>query len=448
MVSITWDRDAAAHLLRRAGLPGPPEEVDALHALGPEQAVASLLEFEAVDDSALEARLAGLELDLTRRVDIEREWLVRLVHTRRPFRERMALFWHSHFATAITKVKGPTLMHQQIETFRTTGRSRFEELLLAVARDPAMLIWLDNIDNHRSAPNENWARELLELYSMGIGSYTQADVLAAARAFTGWTLRRQVGGVVFAFNPSDHDFGTKTFLGETGAFDGGDIIAIICRQPVTARFLATSMWRHFAAMDPPEAVLDRLVDAYFGTDQSLLEVFRALFTSPELYAPEQRRARLKGPVEFTCGLLRQLRADIDGRQLGAVLTGQGQTLYDPPDPSGWPEGEAWMTTASLLLRSQLASVIGLAGSSSVTVDLPALLATAGVATPEGAVDHLAGRLDLPLPSFDRRTQLVAYLTTNAATGRQVPFDLRSGTTRFKLAGLVHLLASEPAAQTS
>lgn len=446
MSTVTWDRDAAAHLLRRAGFPAPPEDVEELHALGLEGAVARLLEFDEVDDGELEGRLAGLGLDLTTRQGIEREWLVRIVHTRRPFRERMALFWHSHFATGITKVKGPALMHGQVRTFRELGRARFDDLLLAVARDPAMLIWLDNVDNHRDAPNENWARELLELYSMGIGTYSQDDVIAAARAFTGWTLRRRPGGITFFFDPSDHDYGTKTFLGETGALDGDDIVEIICRQPVTPRFLASSMWRHFAAGEPPATVVDRLATAYEHGDHSLLELFRTLFTAPELYAPEQRRARVKGPVEFTCGLLRQLAAATDGSQLGAALSGQGQTLYDPPDPSGWVEGEAWMNTASLLLRSQVASAVGLARGDRLQVDLAGLLWAAGAVTAEGAVDRLALRLDLPPPGPERRRDLALYLTTEAATGRRLPFDLGTAATRFKLAGLVHLLASDPAFQ--
>ena len=444
MAGITWDRDAAAHLLRRAGLPGPPGEVDALEALGLEGAVDRLLEFEQVDNSAMFVHLVGLELDLNTPQGILRDWLVRFLHSARPFEERMALFWHMHFATGLGKVKIPFFMYNQVQTFRMFGRTRFDELLTRVSQDPAMLIWLDNIHNHKNAPNENYARELMELYSMGLNTYTQDDVVAAARALTGWTLLQRRGSVEFVFDTSDHDYGEKTFLGETGAWDGDDIIRIIAEQEVTPRFMASKMWSHFAGGDAPEAVIDDVAAAYWSSDHSLLEMFRALFTHDAFYAPEQRRARIKGPVEYTCGLLRQLGGSTDGSGIPGFLEGQGQSLYNAADPSGWDEGMAWVTTASLLLRSQLASVVGLARNRQVDVDPVELVRAAGVSTPEGAVDDLTSRLGLPELQPDRRTQLAAYLTTNPYTGLELPFDLESEGTAFKLAGLIHVLATDPA----
>lgn len=443
MSDIVWDRGAAAHLLRRAGLPGPPREIDELHALGLEGAVERLLDFEAVDDGALEARLESLDLDLDDYGGVLSEWLVRLVHTRRPFLERMTLFWHMHFATSITKVQLASLMRGQLETFRAVGRARFDDLLLAVARDPAMLIWLDNIHNHVDAPNENWARELMELYSMGIGTYSQDDVLAAARAFTGWTVARRFGGLQFAFLPSDHDYRTKTFLGQTGAWDGDDVVRIICEQQVTPRFLAAAMWDHFASGPPPAPVVDRIETAWHASDHSLQALFSALFTAPEFYADAQRRQRPKGPVEFTCGLLRQLEADTDGRVLAGFIAGQGQTLLAAPDPSGWTEGTSWVTTASLLLRSQLASIVGLADVDALRVDLSALVEADGGTDAAGAVEALRRRLDLPPTMADRLQSLATYLTVNPYTGGSLPFELGSQATEFKLAGLVHVLAAEP-----
>ncbi len=228
-----------------------------------------------------------------------------------------------------------------------------------------MLVWLDNIANHRDATNENYARELLELYSMGIGTYSQDDVVGAARAFTGWTVRVRSRTAEFYFNPADHDFGSKTFLGRSGALDRTDIVDIICRQEVTPRFIARRMWTHLAGNEAPEAVLDRLADAYNAHDHSLLEMFRALFTAPDFLATAHRPDRFKNPVEHTCGLLRQLEASVDGSSVGPALTGQGMTLYDPTNPSGWTEGAAWMTTATLLLRFQIGSALGLAAEAVV-----------------------------------------------------------------------------------
>ena len=446
MSDIVWDREAAAHLLRRAGLPGPPGDIEEIDALGLDAAVERLLDFEAVDDGALEARLASLDLDPNDYGDVLSEWLVRLVHTRRPFLERVTLFWHMHFATSIGKVQLASLLRGQLDTFRRVGLDRFDDLLLAVARDPAMLIWLDNIHNHVDAPNENWARELMELYSMGIGTYTQDDVLAAARAFTGWTLARQFGTLRFVFLPQDHDYGTKTFLGHTGAWDGDDIIRLICEQPVTPRYLAAAMWDHFASGPAPDTLVQRIEHAWHAHDHSLHAMFTSLFTAPEFYADEQRRQRPKGPVEFTCGLLRQLEAQTDGRVLAPLIAGQGQALLNAPDPSGWTEGMSWVTTASLLLRSQLASIVGLADVDALRVDLSGLVAADGGVDAVAAVEALCRRLDLPPASSGRLTSLAAYLTVNPYTGGALPFELGSQATEFKLAGLVHVLATDPAYQ--
>ncbi len=448
MAEISWDREAAALLLRRAGLPGTPAEVDALHALGLEGAVDRLLEFDTVDNSAMATRLASLDLDLTTRQGILQDWIVRFVHTARPFEERMALFWHMHFATGLGKVKYPPLMHRQIGTFRRHGRGRLDDLLLEVSRDPAMLIWLDNIHNHRDAPNENYARELMELFSMGVNTYSQDDVVAAARAFTGWTLRRIPGDVEFVFRADDHDFGTKTFLGETGAFNGDDIIRIICLQEVTPRFIAAKMWSHFAGGEPPPSILDRLAEAYRDSDHSLHAMFRALFTAPEFHENGRERGRVKGPVEFTCGLLRQLEAESNGTRIAQAIAGQGMILYDAADPHGWEEGLAWVTTSSLLLRSQVASVLGLARTPELRIDIPGILRREGVTTPAGAVDRLLERLDLPAPEPARRSQLEAYLVTDPGTGGTLPFDLDSDVTAIKLAGLVHVLATDPTYQVA
>jgi uncharacterized protein (DUF1800 family) len=248
------------------------------------------------------------------------------------------------------------------------------------------------------------------------------------------------------FLPQDHDYGTKTFLGETGAWDGDDIIRIICEQQVTPRFLAVAMWDHFASGPAPASVVDRIEAAWHADDHSLHAMFTALFTAPEFYAEAQRRQQPKGPVEFTCGLLRQLEADTDGRVLAGLIAGQGQTLLAAPDPSGWTEGMSWVTTASLLLRSQLASIVGLADVDALRVDLSDLVAADGASDATTSVEVLRRRLDLPPASPDRVQALASYLTVNPYTGGSLPFELGTDATEFKLAGLVHVLATDPAYQ--
>jgi uncharacterized protein (DUF1800 family) len=230
-------RKQISHLLRRAGFGGSPDEIDAHLALGFEGAVDRLIEFERVPNDELEARVSAMEtqLDVTRLPALQNIWLSRMLFTARPLEERMTLFWHNHFATANSKVGRPPAMYDQNKLFRSQALGSFRELLKSVARDPAMLRWLDSNSNRRRSPNENFARELMELFTLGVGNYTEQDVREAARAFTGWFFDRNLG---FVFNSNQHDPGQKTFLGRTGSWNGDDVIDIILQQPASADFVA------------------------------------------------------------------------------------------------------------------------------------------------------------------------------------------------------------------
>jgi hypothetical protein len=216
-------------LLRRAGFAAGPTDLDHYLNLGWEATLQELLHPERVDEDldALLTRLQGSLLDLQNIEDVQTWWLYRMVQTRRPLLEKLTLFWHGHFAVANYKVGNPLLMHRHVALLRANSLGRFDDLLLAVSKDPAMLIWLDGATNRRNAPNENYGRELLELYTLGIGNYDEDDVLAAARAFTGWNLRANE----FFFDDNQHDAGDKTFMGQSGSFDGGDILKIVANDP-------------------------------------------------------------------------------------------------------------------------------------------------------------------------------------------------------------------------
>lgn len=383
-------RGAIAHLWRRAGFGARPEQLDSAVAAGYEAAVENLLRMGAdpvadapapptFDTAGL---LAGLTSgDVTQRKaaqeQIRREteamvqwWLNRMIRADQPLTEKLTLFWHGHFATSIDKVRVPELMYRQNRTLRGFGAGDFETLTLAVADDPAMLIWLDGNADHRLHPNENFARELLELFVLGIGHYTEQDVKEAARAFTG---RRYVRltDTVRSF-PGDHDDGVKTFLGRQGRFTGADIIRIATHRPESARFVVSKVWSHFAApiaLDDP--VVTELVAAY-GDTLDVKAVLRAMFLHPAFLSVATRTGLVKTPVEYVVGTLRALGLEVDRPGYLAVLRGLGQLPFEPPNVGGWPQNGYWLTTASSLLRLRFAlGVVARADLSTVTAAAPA-----------------------------------------------------------------------------
>ena len=253
------------HLMRRAGFGAPYEELVARATKDYEATVEELLnpeQFEPIDDDMLYRFLPGYEGALGPPLN-QAEWVYRMINTQRPLEEKMALFWHQLFATGNSKVDNPPELTQQIAMFRDCAMGSFRDLLVELARNPAMIYWLDNNGNHRGAINENWGRELLELFSMGVGNYSEDDIKEASRAFTGWTIapkipRNPLGRFYwnFEYRPEDHDDGQKTFLGQTGAFNGQDIIDIVVKQSATARFLSRHLYNYFVADEPPGAQLE------------------------------------------------------------------------------------------------------------------------------------------------------------------------------------------------
>jgi uncharacterized protein (DUF1800 family) len=272
----------------------------------------------AVKGSAQERRLSQIELmgHLFRRAGfgatrdaLEAAWVWRMIHTQRPPEEKMVLLWHCLFATGNAKVESPLQMATQIETFRRMALSDFRSILLELSKDPAMLFLLDNQLNTEGAPNENYGRELLELFPMGIGTHSEDDVKDCARAFTGWTFEEAVPGVkpygrfrwACEFRPGQHDDGNKSFLGESGAFDGTDIIDITVRQPAAGQFLAKRLL--FFVADHPEAI-DHLASVYHGSRYDIRAVLQALFLSPFFRSERAYYAKVKSPAEYVVGIMR------------------------------------------------------------------------------------------------------------------------------------------------
>ena len=401
-----WSYERAAHLLERAGFGGTPDDVEALAALSPAQAVDRLVKYESVDISALAdfdesglwdpgmdpfppsraetvriARAEGAALGVavlpeggsrplqpvvdkffyglranaleTRRLALW--WADRMVATPRPLEEKMALFWHGHFATSEGKVRDYRMLLAQNRMLRERATGNFRDLLLGIMRDPAMLVYLDNGQNVKDHPNENFGRELLELFTMGIGNYSERDIREAARAFTGWTndvLR-------FRFDADSHDPGPKEFLGRRGTFGGEEIVDIVLAQKVTSEFIAAKIYRYFVREDPSVATRRALGAVLRDADYELKPLLRTVFLSRDFYSPPSVATQIKSPVEFFVSTFRKLGLERAPTVPDFnLLTGRlGQSLFYPPNVAGWPGGRTWMTPATLLDRGNAVRAI-------------------------------------------------------------------------------------------
>ncbi len=420
-VQSRHDTKLMAHLLRRAGFGATPDELDRAMSLGYEAILEELL--NPVSDDVLPNDLIRRyhvdQSDLRTPVGASALWVYRMAKTEAPLREKMCLLWHRVFATGATKLIQARVVTSQIDMFRQHGMGRFDNLLIELSRDPAMIMWLDNQDNHAASINENYGREILELFSMGVGNYTEDDIKECARAFTGWSVvnpdymsikmrnntARPYGYISwqFEYNDDDHDHGEKTLLGETGDFNGEDAVAIICRQEATARFIARHLYHFFVADElpvpqwphtpprDPEAI-DELVQAYFDSGYSIKAMLRALFTSDFFKAEASQFARIKSPAEMVIGTLR-LAGGIelpsqDTYAAAAACSNMGQGLLAPPSVEGWQGGSEWINTGAYVQRVNFASkMLNDPSRPGVKVVIDRVAESAGEEpTPEGLVD--------------------------------------------------------------
>lgn len=379
-----WNLRRAAHLYRRAAFGAP-----ALRADGARTSWDALQDaVRRGRDACIEDLLAGLpaqdELDhlvdavgeslsraapsaFSQRLPVEKLqgwWLYRMIHSRHPLRERMTLFWHNHFATSVAKVRKLPLMFAQNKLLRSHALGKFPDLLREISRDPAMMIWLDSNSNVKGGPNENFARELLELFTLGAGNYSEQDVREAARAFTGWGTE----GGQFVFRAELHDGGPKTILGQTGDWDGDDVLRIALEQPAAARWLARKLFRQFVSEDElprdgfagglDEATLiEPLADALRSSGYDIAAAVEMILRSRLFVSEEAWRARIKSPVEYVVGLVRSFDARPPIEQLASAMDGLGQALFEPPNVKGWDGGILWLNSATLLARHNLAAAL-------------------------------------------------------------------------------------------
>ena len=363
--------EGARHLLERAGFGAPDSEVQAFAALGRGEAVDRLLSearreatvappalvhepftpYYRIRGMSAEERMAAQQELRREGFELRAWWLREMLVTPSPLTERMTLFWHNHFATSQQKVRSSQLMYRQNVLLRRESLGNFATLLRAVARDPAMLVWLDNAGNRRQAPNENFAREVMELFTLGEGRYGERDVKEAARAFTGWSIDRDSGE--FMLRRAWHDGGEKSILGKSGSLDGDAVLDILLARPETGEFVAAKLWRELVSPVPDSAEVKRWGALFRDAGYEVKPLLRAILTSDAFWAEENRASLIKSPVDLVVGTMRTYEmAPSDLRPAVFACAALGQNLFSPPNVKGWPGGEAWITSSTLLGRKQ------------------------------------------------------------------------------------------------
>jgi uncharacterized protein (DUF1800 family) len=380
-----WNRTTAAHLATRAGFGPTPSQLNALEEMKPAEAVDSFLTFPAEntrnqapdwfheenaahrfpdglsgaefrklsDEERRKLRQKSQKQDRQHIRNAQAWWLERMVNSPHQLEEKLTLFFHGHFATSAQKVNGAYPMLNQNLTLREKGTGTWRDMLEAISKDPAMLVYLDNARSNRRKPNENYARELMELFTLGEGHYTEDDIRNSARAFTGWSLNAEVWE--FQERKQLHDQGNKRFMGESGRFDGNDIINLILKNPQAADFLVDRLWRFFASDTPHPQTLKDLAGVLKASDFSIKETLRALFLHEDFYHPECIRTQIKSPVQLTVDLARTLNHKAPpGGQMSNACIQLGQTLFAPPSVKGWDGGNTWITASTLAMRYQFA----------------------------------------------------------------------------------------------
>lgn len=427
-----YSRRQAAHLYRRAGFTATSRQLDQATKLGPQDGAKQLLtapqECAAFDESMRKFALtviAGNNAET-----LAAWWLHRMLHSPSPLLEKTTLFWHGHFATSSAKVTDVEVMYRQHQLLRQHALGRFEPLVQGIARDAAMLLYLDSATNRKTHPNENFAREVMELFCLGLGNYTEKDIQELARCFTGWEIQHQQ----FKFNSYQHDTGSKTVLGKSGKFDGDQAIRVILDQPATARFICGKLVRFFVSddLELTDELVEPLARQYRENDLTIAPVLQTILSSRLFYSEACVGKKIRSPVEFGIGLLRSLEGTTNLQQITGELRELGQMLFYPPNVKGWNGGLAWINSSTLLGRANLARRLVENGSTRFGgKSLEGYLQGLGWKTSVETVDGL-DELLLAVPlSGEVRTQLIADLDR---AGPNSPAAIRK---------LLHTLGSLP-----
>ena len=434
-----------AQLLRRAGFGATPAELARYQKMGYTAALDELLHPEKVNNAALESFLAKQKFDFNNPYAIKKWWIYRMLYSACPLQEKMTLFWHGHFATSLQKVGDPKAMIEQNKLFRRLALGNFETLLLSISKDPAMIIYLDNQENQKGRPNENYAREVMELFTLGIGNYTETDIKEAARAFTGWHTNAKK--TAFVFDDKNHDDGEKKVLGQHGNLNGDDVVHTLARSTATARYLAKKLISFFAYENPDQDFVDRVAAQYVVNGFQIRPMLQVIFTDQTFFSGRAYHAKIKSPADLVIGAIKTLGISNSDIDLPGIVAAMGQNLFEPPSVKGWDGGKVWISTESMIERFNFATKISSQKFEELKpYMLPSqLVSHQGLKTPAQTVDYFLEMLvDGDVPIYTRK-RLVKYMETDndgkATRGVKTDQILDA-----KLRGLVHLIMSLPTYQ--
>jgi len=441
-----WDLRKVGHLYRRAGFGAPWAELQAALADGPEKTLDRVLAgTPETDDFTRTSEFMASERSMPPGAPGARLaawWLNRMLKTGHPLREKLTLFWHNHFATSNAKVQNARFMLGQYRLMHRHALGSFAELLVEMGTDPAMLVWLDARESTKGKPNENYARELMELFSLGIGNYTEKDIREAARAFTGYEVKDGKG----TFNPRQHDATEKTVIGRTGKFKGEDVARLCLDQPACPRFVVRKLYRFLVseADAPGPELIDPLAEQYRASGFDTGKLVSTMLRSNLFFSPAAYRARIKSPVDFACGIVRGLEGSVGTLPLASSLESLGQVLFAPPSVKGWDGGPAWLNAQTLLFRNNLALALTSTEDARFgrRCDPAALLARHGKRDDAEVVDFLLGVFlhnDAPAAA---RGKLLDYLGSAKAT--KVPvYWTADDVANHRLRAVAHLVLTLP-----
>jgi uncharacterized protein (DUF1800 family) len=402
-----------AHLLRRAGFGGTASQIATLAAQPLETTVDQLLDFSGAPADVEPGFLGDAALgDWEKLFRLQAWWLDRMCTSTTPLQEKLALFWHGHFATSNEKVNDALLMYRQNALFRAGGAGSLRELVQQMSLQPAMLIWLDNDPNEKGRPNENFARELMELFLLGVNEYTQADVVASARAWTGHNTL-EGDRTQYHFYPTRHDTGTKTFMGVTRNWDGPEIVDFLLRDDptrkrVAARFIATKVWSFFAAPKPSTTIVDTISDEFYDSELDIRTLVRAIFLHPEFMSTTSKQGLVRSPAEWVAACLRALNFTAVDSNPQWWMGDMGQTLFEPPNVSGWRQNAFWLTTSRIWARANWVRYVTWHANEAGVLSDTRNLASAD------AVQRAFDLFGIDSPSAETRARLVAWHTAQRA----------------------------------
>jgi hypothetical protein len=441
-----WNVKRIGHLMRRAGFGLTDDWLESLLPAGPEEAVAVLTEYDPEDDplNELIERLEGYLVFVEPR-SVQGWWVWRMLNTTRPLQEKIALFWHDHFATSQVKVNNVRFMHNQIELFRHKGLGSFRQLLNDITADPAMLIWLDGNTNRKGNPNENYAREIMELFVLGIGSYSERDVKELARCFTGWQIQGEKG----VLNPGLHDDGEKLVFGQRGRFDASTAIDILLEQPPAPRFLARNLLKEFVHPQPLDAHVEHYAKRIVENNWEIKPVLQEILRSRLFFSDWAYRSKIKSPIELCVGAVAALGGKVNTGYVRDSAAKMGQELLFPPNVKGWDGQENWINANTVLLRFNYGLALATQRNNEFArpSDLAKWIKRHNIETAEDVVEHLSRLLLDGEISEENRQKFVRYMKHDGKEEVR-RFAITPGTINSKVRGLIHLLMSTPEYQLS